>query len=641
MLSQDLATVGLVVLVVLSLSLAVPVDAGGGADPVAFGDTLRLGLTGETVREAEQHDLSIPRVQVYYSGYEYVVGFNGVESFVAEQARTGNERQFGRPVAVFVSDYAGTNVSLTEDGYLTATRHVGFERAGETYVVVDSRARLPSGPVAVPFGERDAAADFADEYGGSVVPWRDVGDRVDADRSLDASTFRAAVDNRSEWADDAVASTSDLADRPTSVVVGEDEPTLEAALEAAPPNTTVEVPPGTYRTDGLVVNESVTVAGTGPETRIVGDENGTVVHAAASRVALTDLTVAGVGDVGSRRGEMNASQLSDVGWSENVELAYGRGDAGVRLVDAPGSLVSDVRVESPSSGVVVLNSSGSALRGLDVNVTRGMEEGYMGVVAMYDPIVVEDSSFEGGRDGVYTHRADGVVVRENEFADVRFGVHQMYTSESLVRANAVRDARTGVVVMTRPTGNLVVDNDVRESGVGISTAGSHSYFAGNVLADNARGLDVLSAQSLYTHNTVVDNGVGIRGGTGLATNLVTANDVVDNDRAATAELGSLRVWTVGDEGNYWGPVPGFDEDGDGHSERAFRPTGPVDSRVDTVPGAWTLAQSPSVEVVRRVESTVPGLRAAGVVDTAPRARPARPEALAAVRDGANSTEVGA
>jgi parallel beta-helix repeat protein len=338
---------------------------------------------------------------------------------------------------------------------------------------------------------------------------------------------------------------------------------------------------------------------------------------------------------------LNDSQLEDVGWSKNVELAYGRGDAGVRLADASGSLLANVHVETPASGVVVLNSSGSVLRNLDVNITQSSADGFMGVVAMYDPIVVEESRFDGGRDGVYTHRADGIVVRDNRFTDSRFGVHEMYTSNSLIRNNTVRDTRTGVIVMTRPAGNLVVGNDIRESLVGISTAGSHSYFAANILTDNDRGLDILSSQSLYMENTIVDNGIGVRGGTGLATNLVTANDVVDNDQPATADRGSLRVWTVGDEGNYWGPVPGFDDDGDGHYERAFRPTGPVDSRVDSTPGAWTLAQSPAVEVVRRVQSTVPGLRAAGVVDTAPRARPVRPETLATARGTANETEVDA
>ena len=158
------ASVFVVAVVVLSATLVVPVGAADDVEPVPFGDTFTLGLTDETVRQTEAKGLSIPRVEVYYSAYEYVVGFNSVGSYVAEQGRTGHEQRFGQPVAAFVSDYAGANASLTEDGYLTAEGEIDFAPAEETVIVVDSRASLPSGPVAVPFSDRDDAAAFVDAY---------------------------------------------------------------------------------------------------------------------------------------------------------------------------------------------------------------------------------------------------------------------------------------------------------------------------------------------------------------------------------------------------------------------------------------------------------------------------------------------
>ena len=634
-----LSTAFVVAMIVLSAALVVPVGAAGDAEPVPFEDTFTLGLTDETVRQVEAQGLSIPRVEVYYSAYEYVVGYESVGSFVAEGQRTGHERRFGRPVAAFVSDYAGANASLTEDGYLTADGEVGFVPARETVVVVDSRAALPSGPVAVPFSDRDAARAFADEYGGEIVPWAAVPERVAARDPASAPMLRAAVENRSAWANRTVAAAADRGDRAPSIVVGEDAESLDAAVAAAPPNATVELPPGTYHTDGLTVNKSLTIAGAGEATTIRGNGNGTVLTLAAPRTTLTDVRIDGVGDVGSRRTLLNASELDALGWSENVELAYGRGDAAVRLVDADRSLIENVSIETPASGIVVLGSRGAAVRESTVAVTGGSDDGFMGLVAMYDPIVVEESRFTGGRDGVYTHRADGIVVRDNAFTDGRFGIHEMYTSGSLVRNNTIDDTNGGVFMMTRPSGNLVVGNEVSDSRVGISTAGSRSYFADNVVVGNDRGFNVYSSQSVYEHNTVVGNDVGLRAGDSLATNLVAENDIVANDRAATASIGPLRVWTVGERGNYWGPVPGSDADGDGHYDRAFRPTGPVDAHVQSVPGAWTLARSPAVDLVRTVQETVPGLRATGVVDVAPRTTPARPDVLADRLDAANATEV--
>ncbi|SEW17748.1 NosD domain-containing protein [Halobacterium jilantaiense] len=635
MAARALAGALVLVLALLSVSLAVPASGGADREPVAFEDTFDLGLTGTTVQAVRERGLSVPRVQAFYSGYEYVVGYWGLTAFASEHARTGHDRQFGRTVAVYVTDFAGANVSLTDDGYLRATRHVAFAPADDTHVVVGSEARVPhGGAVAVPFSGRAAAAAFADEYGGEVVSWRDATDRLaDSDR-LSQDRFERRVDARSAWANDTVADARALRDRPTSIVVGEDAPTLAAALDAAPPNTTVELPPGTYDTDGVTVSKPVTVAGAGDDaTTVRGDGNGSVVDVDADRVGLVDLRVEGVGDVGSRRSQLNESEL-DVSWSENVELAYGRGDAAVRLFGANESLVAGVRVETPSSGVIAVDSRATVVRDLDLNGTDTPEDGFMGVVAMYEPVVVEDSAFVGGRDGVYTHRADGVVVRDNRMREGRFGVHEMYTDGALVRNNTVRDANAGVIVMTRPTGNLVVGNDVRRSETGVSTAGSDSYFARNVVVDNGYGVAVLGLRSLLAENTVVGNDVGLRGEASLPTNLVTRNDVVDNGRPVSSRLGSLRVWTVGDTGNYWGALPGSADAAT--YDRPFRATGGVDGHIHDAPGAYTLARSPATSLLRAVQGSVPGLRSTGIVDTAPLTEPARPGVLAAAR---NTSEV--
>jgi parallel beta-helix repeat protein len=637
-----LLAVGLALLVAAT-SFAFPVRGAADEEPVAFEDTISLGLTASIAQQERARDLVVPKVQAYYSGYRYVVGYYSVESYLAEQRRTGHDRQFGQPISVFVTDFAGTGAALTDRGYLTTDsgETPAFVPADETVVVVGSEARTPVGGVAVPFSERSAAAAFAQAHGGEVVPWSAVPERVDAPSRVTRERFESRVDARARWADAAAAAARSLRERPVSVVVGEDEPTLAAAVAAAPANTTVRLPPGTYRSDGLAVEKPLTIDGVGPATRISGDGNGTVLRVNATDVAVTDLRIDGVGPVGSKPPRANGS---DPGWSELIELAYGRGAAAVKLDGADGALIEDVLVDTPASGIITRNATGAVVSNLTLRGTDDPYEGFMGIVAMYGPLVVEDSTFVGGRDAVYTHRADGTVVRDSRMRDARFGVHLMYTSGTLLRNNTVRNESTGIVVMTRPAGNLVVDNRVRDSGFGLSSSGSASYYARNVVVDNEYGIDVSGTRSLYAHNTVVGNDYGLRGSTLLPTNLVTANDVLGNGRAVESELGPLRVWTVDGEGNYWGSMPARDEDGDGFYERSFHPTGPVDAHLHDAVGARTLARSPAVALARRVQGSVPGLRPTGVVDVAPRVSPARPAALAAASDRSNATtdrEVGA
>lgn len=618
-----------VTLIVLSSSFVFPVHGATEREPVAFEDTVSLGMTAAVAQQTDSENLTVPKLQVYYSGYRYVVGFYGIESYVAEQHRTGHDRQFGQPISVFVTDFAGTNVSVTQAGKLrTDAETPPFVPADETYVVVGSEASTSTGPTPVPFSEKRAATDFADSYGGQVVPWSDLSDHIDTDGRLTQARFDTRVSERSQWAHEMRAETESLRTRPVSVVVGEDEPTVAAAVAAAPPNTTVRLPPGSHHVANLTVEKPLTIEGSGEATTVRGDGNGTVIRINATRVGITDLHIEGVGTVGTKP---EAESIAEAGWSERIELAYGRGDAALKLDGADGSLLENVSIDTPASGIISRNATGAVVRNVTLRGASTPDEGFMGVVVMYGPLVVENSRFDGGRDAIYTHRADGTVIRDNHMENARFGVHLMYTSETLVSNNTIRNESAAIIIMTRPTGNLIVGNHVSESAFGISSSGSLSYYAENVVVGNKYGIDVSGTRSLYTHNTVLGNTYGLRGSTLLPTNVVTGNDVVDNRYPVSSELGPLRVWTATGRGNYWGPMPAQDENGDGFYNRAFRPTGPVDSRLHDTVGARTIARAPAVSITRSVQESVPGLRATGVVDTAPRVTPARPERLTAVR----------
>jgi nitrous oxidase accessory protein NosD len=610
----------------------------GTLDPVAFEDTLAMGMTGVDVSAATERGYALPRAQVFYGQYQYVVGYYGVDALATHVESGDARRQFGDPLAVFVTDYSGTDPFVTDGGYLDLGNDIqrGWVRARDARFVVGSDARTPAGPTVVPFSARDDAAAFADEYGGTVHDWSGLLDSVGESQSLAPESFGAAVENQSAWADDRVAGARTLRSRPISVVVGEDEPTVAAAVEAAPPNTTVLVPPGRYETN-LTIEKPLTLRGTAPGpvldgdgngTVLDGDGNGTVVTVRSDRVAVTSLSITGVGPVDAMSpGAGNASRYADV-----TMRVYGRSDAGLLVAAANDSLVADVHVDTGATGVMLQYSDRTVVRNVTVRGADEPRDGSMGVITLYSRAVVEESTIRGGRDGVYLHRSDGTVVRDIDVADMRYGVHEMYTSNLLVRNNTIGRTTTGIILMTRPANNKLVGNHATDSGQGIYAIGDASYLAGNVVAGNDLGLTVGTSRSVVVHNTVVDNDVGMRVGTLLPTNHVVANDVVANDRMVTARSGPVHVWTVGGAGNYWGSVPGLDRDSDGAVDRAFRPANGVDVTASRATGGPTLARSPALSLLQQVAASVPGLRDVGVIDTAPRTDPARPERLAEVRN---------
>ncbi|WP_439026708.1 NosD domain-containing protein [Haloarchaeobius sp. DT45] len=615
------------VLLVSSSVFAVDVSPDEANRVVDFGDTIVMtDMTQAELRTARDRGLSVPRAEVFYSRYRYVVGHEGIESLVTELARDGHERQFGTPLSIYVTDYSPAELTLTDEGYLQlaggVTRWVAVEDAS---FVVRSAAKRPGGDATLPFSGRDDAAAFAAEFGGTVVDWETVRDRDFGTPALSMAAAEERIATRNAWADSAAADARKLTERPVSVVVGRDAPTLAAAIAQAPPNTTVRVPAGTYTDVNLTVRKPVTIAGAGVnETWLVGTGNGSVLRVFDHRVAVTGLSIRGIGEA---QAAPNVSVNTDR-WDAQVLRAYGYAASGIEFDDAGGSYVADVYIDTPTNGVTVRYSDGVVVERIRVDGESPWREGFMSTITVHSRILVQDSTFVGGRDGVYMHLGDGTVVRNNHFERLRFGVHEMYSSETLVVNNTATETNIGVVVMTVPEDNVVAYNHVSNSTTGLDVAGRSSYVVENTVVANDRGLDVGSYRSYFARNVVVGNGIGVTASTLIPTNTVVANDVVANDRYVLASLGPVRVWTDDGAGNYWEGAPGTDRDGDGVIDRAFYPTGPVDRYAADSPDVHVLARSPAVELLRAQQGAVPGLRPSGVVDEAPRVSPGRPDAVA-------------
>ncbi|MFC6988595.1 nitrous oxide reductase accessory protein NosL [Haloplanus sp. GCM10025708] len=354
-------TVAVVFALLLLSSGAFAVDVSGSQrpDPVAFDDAIKIGMTGNATVSARSSQYEIPRAQVFYSEFHYVVGYYGVSSMVDELGREAARDQFGMPLVVYVTDFAGEGVELTDEGYIRTTEGtVGrgdWIPVADAAFVVGSRARTPAGPAVVPFGDGSAAAAFADRYGGRVVRWNALRRTSFGTGERALGRMRADVAERRAWANATIRRARETARRPVSVVVGEDAPTLAAAVEAAPPNTTVRVPSGTYEGVNVTVEKPLTVRGAGNETHLVGDGDGSVVKARAPSVGVVDVRISGVGNE-TTVSEIPGNRTGD--WDYRVQMGYGYGDAGVVLDGANGSYVRGVDVTTPANGVVVRSTRG-------------------------------------------------------------------------------------------------------------------------------------------------------------------------------------------------------------------------------------------------------------------------------------------
>jgi len=232
----------------------------------------------------------VPRTQVFYSQLQYVVGYNGVESFAATLDDGRTERQFGYPIAAYVETFDGARPGTIETGLFAAESAGEWTPAAEATYVVGSDA-----------GARRARRSSRSANG--VPP------RRSPPTTADERSTGETVRSRSFDTDSAAATVRDgprALGRSRRPDRGRRAPRRQTGLgrrrggraddrgggRGRAANTTVVVPPGTYE-ETLTVNESVTIAG--EDAQISGDGDGSVITVRAPDVALTGLAVDGSG----------------------------------------------------------------------------------------------------------------------------------------------------------------------------------------------------------------------------------------------------------------------------------------------------------------------------------------------------------
>ncbi|MDS0478382.1 NosD domain-containing protein [Natrinema sp. 1APR25-10V2] len=622
MIDRSASTVFLSFLLVTSLCAAglFAVDVGSTSpEPVAFNNTVSVGLTLESEYSLDDA-VKLPRAQVFYSQYQYVVGYYGVETFVENQRQPAHDQRFGYPLTVYVTNYSDTEVELTDEGYPVTDGSPGWTDAETAWFVVGSEARTPAGETVIPFADRDDARAFTDEHGGSVQPWEAVLERS-FDRD-DAAVARDRVDDHRQLADERVENATALTERPTSLVVGENRDTVQAAIDRAPANTTVVLPEGTYA-EKIEIDRPITLAGEGNVT-LRGDGNGSVITVTSDRVAVRGIDITGVGNVTREGGDIPV-EIDEQAWDATFTKYYAGTDAGIAAYDARGLLVQNVSIETPASGIIAYQSEDAVAQNVTVS-GPGPAAGLAGILLFQSPSVVENSTFHGGRNGIYLYRSPRTIVRSNTIENNFLGVHLMYTGDTLLADNELREQPNhAIMIMTGPERNAVVGNTVRNAEAGISTGGSGTYVAYNLLANNDLGLRVDSTTSIYEHNVIVGNDVGAEASALLPTNRVVDNDFVGNDIHATAMSGPLRVWSRDGRGNYWQGAAGVANGG--QSDLSYSPTDPIDRRLHRTDGTPTLARAPALKALAGLEGTVPGMRTGSIVDRAPSCAPNNPDVL--------------
>lgn len=373
---------------------------------------------------------------------------------------------------------------------------------------------------------------------------------------------------------------------------------LVAAVAKARDGDRLVLAPGVH--DGPVtITRSIELTGSA-DAVVRGNGKGNTITIDAPDVGIFGITVTGSGLTLSTQDsgifvtpKGDRARIRDNHVDNNLIGVYlsGPDDAVVQNNDIVGR--RDLRLNERGNGVQLWNTPGSKIVG---------------------------NRISQGRDGIFVTTSKRNLFADNIFRNVRFAVHYMYTNYSEIRGNRSYDNTVGYALMY--SDHLrVIDNlshGDRDHGIMMNYANS-SEIRGNAVENGGTKCVFIynSNKNRFTDNLFSGCGIGVHFTAGSERNTIVGNAFIGN-RTQVKYVGTRWLeWSENGRGNYWSDNAAFDLNGDGVSDRPYRPNDLLDQVVWAHPMAKLLINSPAVQILKWAQSRFPALHPGGVIDSAP------------------------
>lgn len=423
---------------------------------------------------------------------------------------------------------------------------------------------------------------------------------------------------------------------------------LQAILDHAADGDDVWLAPGTYR-GPLRIGHRLTLEGVAG-TVIVGTGRGSVITVSAPGAVVRGLEIRGSG--------------------RSLETM----DSGVFVEQAAtGAVIENNRIDDNLFGIYLHGAANALARHniiIGLRQPRISETGNGASVWNAPGAKVIDNEFRYGRDGIFAISSRNNVFSGNRFRDLRFAIHYMYTNDGEITNNVSRGNIIGYALMfskrlvvrdnisdhdrdrgllfngtdgSQIIGNTVIgglqpaerwataDNRSADEGVPQSEPAAAAMASGERPGPEKCVFIYNTNRNRFEHNWFEGCEIGIHFTAGSEGNEITGNAFINNANQVKY-VGTRHLdWSKGGHGNYWSDNPGFDLNGDGIADTAYRPNDLVDRVLWTAPAAKVLINSPAVQVIRWAQARFPALLPGGVVDSHPlMSPPARRKAAESV-----------
>ncbi|MFT7521497.1 MAG: nitrous oxidase accessory protein [Kiritimatiellia bacterium] len=377
--------------------------------------------------------------------------------------------------------------------------------------------------------------------------------------------------------------------------VGVDGDTVQATIDAAQPGDVIEIPAGEWAGD-VRVDKTVTLKGRGG---VITSFTGKTVVVAAPNVVLDNLKIVGSG--------------RDLTTTDSCVYFEPQ---------ATDAIIRDSSVSDCLFGIWIHTTHGVQVLDNHVVGRAGLRDSDRGNgIHLFDAdgLVVSGNLVEHSRDGVYVSATENSLIAGNHVSHMRYGIHYMFSYDNEIRDNVATHNIGGVALMSsfrlKVHGNVATDN--KKHGLFFRDI-QYCDIHHNTVQRNGEGLFFYSSlDNKIHHNLVQANDRGARIWAGTERNEVWANSFVGNRQQVYYVARDDQTWGTKEGGNHWSDYIGWDHDGDGLGDRPYRVDSMTSGLLHAHPEAVLLLGSPSLELLRQVQTKIPALRVPTIIDTQP------------------------
>lgn len=381
------------------------------------------------------------------------------------------------------------------------------------------------------------------------------------------------------------------------VATGGRIPSLKKALEMAATGDTILVKKGTYVSYNTIVKKEVTILGEGHPV-LDAQLKEEVITILANNVKFDGFTI------------------------KNSKTGAMRDYAGIRVHRAANVTISNNRLINNFFGIYLSDSKHITVMGNHAEGNNDQLNSGNGIhLWQCQNIRVYDNKISGHRDGIYFEFVKNSLIEKNYSADnFRYGLHFMFSDDDVYRYNTFKNNGSGVAVMyskrIKMLSNLFLENwgssiyglllkDITSSEI------SNNRFMRNTTGIYMEGCDGVNV----VRNNFNNNGWGIR----VLANSVNSTFINNNFLANSFDVttnGSLNLNVF--KNNYWDKYEGYDLNKDGIGDVPYRPISLYAQLIEQIPQSVMLMRSFIVNLLDKVERSIPSITPESVKDEQPR-----------------------